>query len=86
MDADAGFDLLLDLGPQRASADRELDPMPSDTMSAPSSGSITVPSTLITSSIVGGATWGAPVLEGATVVAGAGVVGGMRCILPAKSV
>ncbi len=55
--------------------------IPSDTMSAPSSGSMTVPSTTITSSTVGGA--GVleglldRLLEGVTVMCG---------ILPAKSV
>ncbi len=51
--------------------------IPSDTMSAPSSGSMTVPSTTITSSTVGGAGVLEGLLEGVTVMCG---------ILPAKSV
>ena len=68
--ADAGLDVLLDLGAQRAAADRQLDPdrararlgdtvtpltMPKVTMSAPSSGSMTPRSSPVTASAVGGA-------------------------------
>ena len=68
VDADALLDLALDVRPQGAPADRQLDghvhgavgvdatpgTMPSDTMSLPSSGSMTEPSTATTSSVEGG--------------------------------
>ena len=68
--ADAGLDVVLDLGPQRAAGDGELDgdahvavvvdrrtdgTMPSSTTLPPSSGSTTPRSSPVTSSAVGGA-------------------------------
>jgi hypothetical protein len=58
--------------------------IPSETMSAPSSGSMTVPSTPMTSSTLGGSTLGGSTRGGSTL--GGRVDSVMPCILPALTV